>query len=75
MQYEIIKTLLVLPKTRESDLFHIEVNIISWYGKEPRLDIRKWSDDRKKAGKGLSLTNEEARAIIDVINQEVKHDN
>lgn len=57
--YEIKDTILSLPKKRETDVYHTELNIISWYGKEPKLDIRGWSDDHEKMTKGISLTEDE----------------
>lgn len=57
--YEIKETILSLPKKRETDVYHTELNIISWYGKEPKLDIRGWSDDHEKMTKGISLTEDE----------------
>lgn len=65
--YEIVKEILSVPKRRESDTYHKEVNLISWYGKDPKLDIRAWMDGREKKGKGVALTIEEARYIIENI--------
>lgn len=57
--YEIKETILSLPKKKETDVYHMELNIISWYGKEPKLDIRGWSDDHEKMTKGISLSEDE----------------
>ena len=38
--YEIKETLLCLPKESETDVYHKELNVISWYGKPDKLDIR-----------------------------------
>ena len=27
-------------KKAETDVYHTELNIVSWFGKEPKLDIR-----------------------------------
>ena len=62
-KYEIKKTLAVLP-AKEGDLYHMEVNLISWYGKDPKIDIRRWTNDRSKMTKGISLTKEEFQQII-----------
>ena len=62
--YELIKPIMSLPKEKDTEAaYHFEVNILSWYGKEPRLDIRKWKDDRK-TGKGASLALKEALEIF-----------
>lgn len=57
--YEIKETILVLPKPSETSVYHTELNVVSWFGKEPKLDIRGWSDDHEKMTKGISLTEDE----------------
>lgn len=57
--YEIKETILSLQKEKETDVYHKELNVISWYGKEDKLDIRGWSDDHEKMTKGISLTEDE----------------
>lgn len=61
--YEIKETILVLPKENETDVYHKELNLISWYGKPEKLDIRGWSDDHERITKGISLTAEEFKKI------------
>jgi hypothetical protein len=36
-----------------------EVNLVSWNGAEPKVDIRAWSADHSRMGKGITLTTEE----------------
>lgn len=57
--YEIKENILYLPKKNETDVYHTELNVVSWFGKEPKLDIRGWSDDHEKMTKGISLTEDE----------------
>lgn len=38
--FEIKETMLALPQKSETDIYHIELNRISWFGKEDKLDIR-----------------------------------
>lgn len=57
--HEIKETILVLPKEKDTDVYHKELNIISWYGKPDKYDIRGWSDDHEKMTKGISLTEDE----------------
>lgn len=60
MNYEIKENILTLPKKKnETDVYHTELNWISWFGKEPKLDIRGWPDDHEKMTKGISLTEDE----------------
>ena len=36
-----------------------ELNVVSWNGGQEKYDIRDWSPDHKKMGKGITLTEEE----------------
>ena len=51
-----------------NDTFNKELNLISWYGAEPKYDIRTWTNDHSKMGKGITLDAEELRTLKDVLN-------
>ena len=40
-----------------------EVNMVSWNGGEPKVDIRDWAPDHEKMGKGITLSNDEAQLL------------
>ena len=40
-----------------------ELNLVSWNDKEPKYDIRDWSPDHEKMGKGVTLSEEELVAL------------
>ncbi len=40
-----------------------ELNLVSWNDKEPKYDLRDWSPDHTKMGKGLTLTAEELKEL------------
>ena len=40
-----------------------ELNIISWNGGVPKLDIRDWAPEHEKMGKGITLSKEEAEKL------------
>lgn len=61
-QYEIIKEILSFPGDGK---FHTEVNLISWHGNEPKIDIRRWSEGREKPSKGICLTEQEFKEIVE----------
>ena len=44
-----------------------EINLISWGGAEPKIDIRDWSPDHSKMGKGITLTVEEIEKLKELI--------
>lgn len=62
IQYEIVKEIAVL-STGESG-YTKEINLISWNGKEPKYDIRNFSPNREKCGKGVTLTEAEAEKLL-----------
>lgn len=45
-----------------------EVNIISWNGRKPKIDIRDWDENNEKMGKGLTLTKEELKTLKGLLN-------
>lgn len=46
-----------------------EVNMVSWNGREAKLDIRDWAPENTKMGKGVSLSREESKALKEILNQ------
>ena len=46
-----------------------EINMVSWNGREAKLDIRDWAPNNEKMGKGISLSREEAKALKEILNQ------
>lgn len=44
-----------------------EVNMVSWNDAEPKLDIRDWSPDHEKMGKGISLGAEEVEQLKSIL--------
>jgi len=44
-----------------------ELNSVSWSGREPKLDVRDWSPDHKKMGKGITLTEGEASQLAELL--------
>lgn len=44
-----------------------ELNLVSWNGKDPKYDIRAWSPDHTRMGKGISLTEADLRMLFEVL--------
>lgn len=44
-----------------------ELNLISQNDAAPKYDIRDWSPDHEKMGKGVTLSTDEAKALYDVL--------
>lgn len=68
MKFEIINEIGVLS---ESGSWRLELNRISWNGREPKYDLRKWSVDHTKMGKGITLTDEELIDLQKLLTAEV----
>ncbi len=47
---------------------NIELNLISWNGRKPTLDLRKWDEDHERMSKGFTLTKVEVDALRDMLN-------
>ena len=66
-KYEILSNLGVFTTSKNG--WTKEINIISWNDAEGKVDIRSWSQDHKRMGKGISLTVEEFKALKELINE------
>ena len=51
-----------------------ELNLISWNGGAPKYDIREWSPDHTRMGKGVTLSEEEINALRALLNGEELED-
>lgn len=51
-----------------------EINTISWGEGEPKFDIRDWSPDHTKMGKGITLTEEELMNLIEIAKSSIFDD-
>ena len=69
IQYEIVKEIAVL-STGDCG-YTKEINLISWNGKEPKYDIRSFSPNREKCGKGITLNADEAAALLKALQKEL----
>lgn len=46
-----------------------ELNLVSWNNRDQKFDIRDWSPDHSKMGKGVTFTNDEIDELRNVLNQ------
>lgn len=63
IKFEIIKTIAVLSEGNKG--WKKELNLMSWNGRNPVYDIRDWSEDHKKMGKGSTYTLDELQVLKD----------
>jgi len=67
IKFEITKKIGVLSKSDKG--WAKELNLISWNDREPKYDIREWSPEHDKMGKGVTLSKEEVKALKQVLDK------
>lgn len=68
--FEITKHFGVL--SEEKSGWRKELNLVSWNNRAPKLDIRDWSPDHEKMGKGVTLTKEEAQKLQNLLQEAIQ---
>ena len=66
LKYEIIKMIGTLSKSNSG--WAKELNLISWNDRDAKYDLRDWSADGTKMGKGVTLSKEELIALKELLN-------
>lgn len=70
LKYEIINKIGVISSSTKG--WHTELNRVSWNGAEPKYDIRSWSSDHSKMGKGITLSESELTVLAELLAKEVE---
>ena len=66
--YEIIEEIGQVGESSTSG-WSIRLNLISWNGwGKPKLDIRSWNEDMTRMGKGISISEEDAKDLAGLLN-------
>lgn len=65
IQFEIEKEFGVLSTSAKA--WSKELNLVSWNGGKAKYDIRDWSPAHEKMGKGVTLNQEEAEALYEIL--------
>ena len=65
LTYEIEKKIAVL--STNSKGWQKELNLVSWNNRPAKYDLREWSPEHDKMGKGVTLTEEEFQALKDAL--------
>ena len=66
-KYEVVETYGSLSVSSKG--WKKEIKLISWNQKEAKYDIREWSPDGEKMGKGVTLSKEEIINLRDLLNK------
>jgi hypothetical protein len=67
IKYEVVDKIGIVSEGNNG--WNKELNLISWNEREPVYDIRTWSPDHEKMGKGVTITVEEAKTLRDMLNK------
>ncbi len=70
--YEITKELGVISENAKG--WTRELNLVSWNGNPAKFDIRDWSPDHTRMSKGVSLTEDEMKKLIELFNARNEED-
>ena len=65
IKYEIVKSLGVLSESGNG--WRKEVNIISWNGRKPKLDIRDWDETHERMKKGVTLHADDVETLKSIL--------
>lgn len=46
-----------------------ELNLVSWNDRPAKYDLREWAPDHSRMGKGITLSDEEAKMLREALNE------
>ena len=67
IKYEIVERIAVLGLKERPRGWERQLNLISWNEGEPKYDIRDWSPDGTRMGKGISLSHDELAILKGIL--------
>ena len=70
IKFEIVRKIGLLSEGSKG--WRKELNVVSWNEREPRLDIREWSEDHSRMGKGVTLSREEGERLCEYLGSYLK---
>ena len=68
-KYDIVEEIGILSESAKG--WTKELNKISWNGGEPKYDIRDWAPEHEKMGKGVTLTDDEAAKLLELLKEKL----
>ena len=66
IKYDIVKEIGIISESNSG--WTKELNLISWNDREAKYDLRDWSPEHEKMGKGITLSLDELKSLIDLLN-------
>ncbi len=70
IKHEIINQIGVI--STSSSGWNTELNRVSWNGNELKYDLRSWSPDHSKMGKGITLSEADLIALAELLQKEME---
>ena len=67
IKYEVVERIAVLGERPRG--WERQLNLISWNEGEPKYDIRDWSPDGTRMGKGISLSHDEMAILKGILDE------
>ncbi|WP_294409203.1 YdbC family protein [uncultured Ruminococcus sp.] len=68
LKFEIVEHIGVLSENAKG--WTKELNKVSWNERPAKYDLREWSPDHARMGKGITLTDEDIEALRSLLNGE-----
>lgn len=65
LKFEILQEFGTLSTSKSG--WELQLNFVQWGDNQPKFDLRTWSPDHKKMGKGLTLTHDEVVKLSEVL--------
>jgi len=65
IKFEIVENIGVIGGSKKG--WSKEVNLVSWNGRAPKIDIREWDENHEKMGKGITLSEEEYEKLKEIL--------
>ncbi|MEG6613973.1 PC4/YdbC family ssDNA-binding protein [Pseudoclostridium thermosuccinogenes] len=65
IKFDIVKSFGVISEGKDG--WKKEVNLVSWNGRKPKLDIREWDENHEKMSKGITLTASEVAELKKIL--------
>lgn len=72
VKYEIVKELGVISESSKG--WTRELNMVSWNDNAPKYDVRDWNPDHTRMTKGITMTEEELKKLVELFNARDEED-
>lgn len=68
IKYVIVENLGVLSENAKG--WRKELNLVSWNERPAKYDIRDWNPEHTRMTKGITLSEEEAKVLLEILKEE-----